>query len=372
MIYLNNAATSYPKPESVIKAFSRSIELPPAGQYRSSTKDTADISDRCRNRLGELAGISETDRIFFTSGSTESLNTAIGGLSIPAEKIITTVTEHNSVLRPLYNLPGIAGDPVLLACDEDGLVPPELFEAEARKGKAGAVVLNHCSNVTGAVQDVKAFGELAEKYGLIFILDASQSLGCMPVKTDEWGVGILCFTGHKSLLGPQGSGGFYVRKGIDLKPLKYGGTGRDSRRLKYGSDYEYEAGTGNMAARAALLAAVEWILEKGLKNIQKQERELSERALFLLSELKGIRVFGRNLKEKGPVLSFCCDKFSPSDISYILQNSYDIVTRAGLMCSPFIHSFIGSGEKGTVRLGFSPFNSNKDIDAVCDALKEII
>ncbi|MCR4656608.1 MAG: aminotransferase class V-fold PLP-dependent enzyme [Lachnospiraceae bacterium] len=373
MIYLNNAATSYPKPKAVTEAFVRAVNAPPCGQFRSSETEGSDIVADCKNLLGELLGIENRDRIYMTSGSTEALNTIIKGLCVPAGQIITTATEHNSVLRPLYNLPDDTGEPFILPCDESGLVAPELFEEEARKGKYRVIVLNHCSNVTGAVQDAAAFGAIAGKYGLIFVLDASQSAGCLPVAADEWQADALAFTGHKSLLGLQGTGGFYVREGVRLKPLKYGGTGLDSSRVRYEEgQYEYEAGTQNIAGIIALSEGIRFILNEGLQNIMRCESELITLLLSLLSEIRGVKIYGSRLKERGPVLSFGMDKLPPADISYILQNSFGIVTRAGFHCSPFIHRYIGSGEKGTVRISVSCFNKREDILALSGALKELI
>ena len=373
MIYLNNAATSWPKPDIVKKTYAEALEALPSGQFRSAlSADDADVFSLCRKRLGSLLGISGTDRIFFASGSTEGLNAILGGLGISADRIVATVTEHNSVLRPLYNLPSIKGEPVLLPCDEKGLVPPELFEEEAKKGRAKALILNHCSNVTGAVQDARAFGEIAKRYGIIFILDVSQSAGCIDIRADEWGVDALAFTGHKSLMGLQGTGGFYVREGLPFIPLKFGGTGLDSSRIRYeDGEYEYEAGTQNSAGIAALSAALKYVTDQGIEAIALKERELSGYLMEALDRLKEVRVLGRGLRERGPVVSLVHDGFAPSDLAYILQNSFDIVTRSGLHCAPLIHKYIGSGDKGTLRVSFSSFNSEAEIDELISALKEI-
>lgn len=373
MIYLNNAATSYPKPDAVINAWQKAIRELPSGQFRSSADaDGADILSCCRNRLGRLLGIADTDRIYFTSGSTEGLNAIIAGLGIEASRIITTATEHNSVLRPLYNLPGIGGSPFLLTCDENGTVSPESLEEKAKNGDFAAFILNHCSNVTGAIQDAGAFGEIAKRYGLIYILDVSQSAGCMEIKADEWGVDALAFTGHKSLMGPQGTGGYYVRDGIKIRPLKYGGTGFDSSRLLYDEDtYEYEAGTLNYPGTEVLSEALRWVSDTGVDSIREKERQLTDCLISELEKTDGIRIFGKDLKDRGPVVSFTSGILPPSDIAYILQNSFGIVTRAGLHCAPLIHDHIGSGNKGTLRVSFSYFNEKEDVDALIAALREM-
>ena len=416
MVYLNNAATSYPKPVCVRETLVRTIDAPPSGQFRSAgISDAGDIMGECRKRLGMLLGIGDTERIHFSSGSTEALNILFGGLDIPPEQIITTVTEHNSVLRPLFNMKG--GAPMLLPCDAEGFVSPALLEEEARKGKAKAVVLNHCSNVTGVVQDAAEFGRIARKYELLFILDVSQSAGCIPICADEWGVSALAFTGHKSLMGVQGTGGFFVREGVPFRPVMFGGTGRDSRVIVYGSEhngreaahvssgaeadshlyvvgygaeakglspehvsadagsdanpYEFEVGTQNMPGIAALSEACGFLLAKGIKQIEAEEKALTEYCVSRLKEIEGVQLIGWGNKSHGPVVSFRSNVLLPADFAYVLQNSFDIVTRAGLHCAPLIHEYIGSGEDGTVRVSFSLFNTREDIDALVEALKEL-
>ena len=387
IIYLNNAATSYPKPSCVRETAARAVSTPPPGQFRDGkATDGEDQSAECRDRLGRLLGIADTDRIRFTSGATESLNRILAGLGIPASQIITTVTEHNSVLRPLYNLPGIAGKPVLLPCDQNGFVDPALLEKEAARTQAKAVVLNHCSNVTGVVQDAEAFGEFARRYGLLFILDASQSAGCMEVDADAWHVDAIAFTGHKSLLGLQGTGGFFVRSGVPFRPVRYGGTGRESEKLLYEEEeYVPDAGTQNMPGIASLASAAGWILEKGVEEIRKTEYDLRSQAVEALRNIQGIRLCGdpacepgkadltgNGSRRCGPVISFRADSLDADDLGYILRSGYGIVTRTGLHCSPLIHPFIGSDRKGTVRISFSPFNTAEDINVLTDALREIL
>ena len=372
-IYLNNAATSYPKPACVTDAILRAVREIPAGQYRSGGgREGADLFSECRRLLGTVLGIGDTERICFSSGSTESMNLLLLGLGICADEIITTVTEHNSVLRPLYNLPGIAGRPVLLPCDKSGAVSPEQFEEEAAKGKAKAVILNHCSNVTGTVQDAKAFGEIAKRYGLLFILDVSQSAGCMEVRTDGWRADAVVFTGHKSLLGLSGTGGYYIREGVPYRPAKFGGTGRESEKLLYDQNVLWQdVGTQNTAGIAALAASCRWILQQGIANIREKERTLAGRACEELASIRGIRVIGPDI-ERGPVVSFTAEGIEPSDLGYILSSGYGIITRTGLHCSPLIHSYIGSSPRGTVRISFSPFTTAEDVTALASALKEIL
>ena len=391
-IYLNNAATSWPKPPCVAEAVQKAVRSVPGSQFRSGDgREGSDIFDGCRQVLGSLLGIADTGRICFSSGSTESMNLLLLGLGIPAEQVITTVTEHNSVLRPLWNLPGIAGRPVLLPCDSDGFVPPESLEREAAKGKARAVILNHCSNVTGAVQDAATFGKIAKRYGLLFLMDVSQSAGCMEVRADEWQADAVVFTGHKSLLGLSGTGGFYVRNGVPYRPAKFGGTGRESRKLVYDETvFWQEAGTQNTVGIYALSAACGWILGQGTGIIRQKEQRLVQRTLEQLAEMGKVHVTGFEIPGKGtaagapkgigalpdtgnrgPVVSFTAEGWESPDLGYILS-SYGIITRTGLHCSPLIHSYIGSSPGGTVRISFSPFTTEGEVDALCEALREIL
>ena len=243
MIYLNNGATSWPKPPAVSEAVQACLSGTPASQFRGgSSIMKKDVEVLCREKLGQLLGIRETERIFFTSGATESMNTVLGGLDYGEKdsSILVTQTEHNSVLRPVYNLEQLREHPVLVVkCTINGIVTEESLEIAVRPDSR-VLIVNHCSNVTGCVQDMEMIREFVKRHGLILIVDVSQSAGCIPVDADKWEADALIFTGHKSLMGIQGTGGFYVRSGIELKPLKYGGTGRNSAQLTYeNKDYEY-------------------------------------------------------------------------------------------------------------------------------------
>ena len=369
MIYLNNAATSYPKPDKVINSIHKALNALPSGQFRSGgILSDDDLFSECRKKLGLVFGIKDVDRIFFSSGSTEGLNQILFGLGFKADEYLTTATEHNSVLRPLYNMG--SGEPVIIPCDKAGIVSPEDIRKCIDKN-IKALVINHCSNVTGAVQDMEAIGQITEEYGLCLILDCSQSAGCMELRIDDWNVSACAFTGHKSLMGMQGTGGFYIKKGIELKPLIYGGTGRDSRVIKYDGDYEYEAGTRNAPGIAGLSAALDFILETGIDVIEKKERQLTDYFIAEISSLSGVKIFGKEIKKRGPVVSIGIDGVKPSDAAYILQNGYDIVTRSGLQCAPLIHKYIGSGEDGVLRFSFSYFTKEEEIKAAVEGIKDI-
>lgn len=375
MVYLNNAATTWPKPAPVLKALSDAAAGLPQGQFRGTGCST-DVFDELKKLLGELFHAQAWERFVLTSGATDSLNCLIRGLGIPADAYCITATEHNSVLRPLYNIPEIAADPgpVVVPCSRYGLVDPNQLEASLRSNTR-VILVSHCSNVTGAVQDLRSIGDIARRHGLFFLVDASQSAGAMPVDIDGCGIDGLVFTGHKSLLGVQGTGGYYADPRLPLIPVRFGGTGRNSRQVMYNlqdpDDLEFETGTQNGPGAAALLAGVRWILGRGVQQIAEQERARMREIYAFLRELPDTDIFGSDELNAGPVMSFRMKTLSPSDTAYILQNAYGIVTRTGLHCSPLIHHFIGSDPEGTVRVSVSPFTTEDDIAQFEAAMREM-
>lgn len=372
MIYLNNAASSFPKPSEVLEAQAAALAAAPESQHRSNAADGGtDATALCRERLSFLLGTSRPERIFFCSGATHALNLLLGGLPQQYRCAVVTATEHNSVLRPLYNSPVFAGRIAIVPCDNAGRVHPAAFEealrAAAERWGPGVAVVNHCSNVTGAIQDAAALARAARSHGFLFLLDAAQSAGSVPLRLDGWGVDMLAFTGHKALLGPAGTGGFFVRDGLRLRPLIYGGTGTDSDKLTYGPDEQapLEAGTQNTPGIAGLLAGVEYALAhpdagKSLRDELKKE----------LDSIPGVRTYGPETGA-GAVLGFNIDGLSPSDAGYILRNEFDIVVRTGLHCSPLIHDAIGAGPRGTVRASFSCLNTPADVRALVQAVRQM-
>ncbi len=384
MIYLNNAATTYPKPRSVNQALVAAWQLPPESPFRSSSfKEGNDVMSVCRKNLGLLLGISNFERIYFSSGATDSINRIFGGLELSGLPVVITSTEHNSVLRPLFNNPILAENIHVVDCDGNGKVSPDDIEsvlAECSKSKnlrnvscSGLLILNHCSNVTGAVQEAKRIGEICHKYGFLFMLDVSQSAGCIPIKADSWGVDLLVFTGHKSLFGPQGTGGYYAIKEIMLKPYLFGGTGLDSSRIVYedSNDYEYEVGTQNIVGIAGLNAGVEYVLGRGIEHIESEEIEKMTRMYDSLSKNPNVTLYGNIQDNRGPVMSFNVKGMKPSDVGYILQNAYDITVRTGLHCSPLIHRALHTEKEGTVRVSISDLTSWSDVEGFLNAVNEI-
>ena len=372
MIYLNNAATTYPKPQCVQEACTAVFHRLPEGQFRSSGSfEAGDIFSACQKRLGKLLGIEETKNIRFTSGSTEALNKILYGLGICASRILTTATEHNSVLRPLYNIPSIKGTPGIVPCNKEGKILPEELEQRITP-EIKAVVVNHCSNVTGCIQNMEAISEIVKKRGLLLIVDVSQSAGCTLVEADGWGADAIAFTGHKSLFGIQGSGGYYIRSGTAFCPMFFGGSGKDSKRLVYEAEnYEYDAGTQNGIGIAALYAASGYLLERGIEKIQREEQEKIRYLYQELSRIPSVILYGNAEENKGPVVSFNINALAASDTAYILQNSYQIVTRAGFHCASLIHAYLGTEKSGTVRVGISDLNTWEEMESLVKAVREI-
>ncbi len=383
MVYLNNSATSFPKPKSVIEAINSSLMSPPENQFRSGSKQGEGNSfETCKNNLGKLLGIKKTNRIFFSSGATDAINRIFFGLGLEKVPIVITSTEHNSVLRPLFNSEKTRSNLHIVDCDERGKVDlnslEKIVQEASKKGNKnsaflGLITLNHCSNVTGAIQDAKAIGKIAHSYGFLFMLDVSQSAGCIPIDIDSWGVDIMVFTGHKALFGPQGTGGYYVREGLFFSPMLYGGTGRDSRQLLYmgQDDFEYEVGTQNLPGIIGLNAGIEYVLKRGVENIFLEEKK---KMRFLYSELKKnpkIKIYGNETENLGPLVSLNIMGLKAKDVGYILENAYSITVRTGLHCSPLIHRALKTQEEGTIRVSISDLTSRGDIQAFINAINEI-
>lgn len=347
MIYLNNAATSFPKAPAVPGTVGAALSAPPPASMRSNAPGE-DVLTGLRRRLGALFHIADWERIFFASSATDAINRVLAG--IRAGSVQAGPENHNSVLRPLMN--GV------LRIEADGKAP-------------ALHILNHCSNVTGEIREPGDVRERLER-GTLLMVDAAQSGGCIPVDVDGWGIDILVFTGHKGLLGPSGTGGYYVRRGIPLRPAQFGGTGRDSRVLKYAEgDWEYEVGTPDTAGLAGLKAGVEYVLEQGVGQICAREGELTRRLVEGLRGIPRVRLYLPEEAAQGPLVSFNIEGLAPADAGYILQNSYGITVRTGLHCAPLVHRLLGTDPAGTVRASLGAFNSAADVDALVGAVGEI-
>ena len=364
-IYLNNAATSWPKPDCVAGAMAEALENLPGDAGRGGIRDFH-IFDQVRKELADLMGIGCPERIALGSNSTWGLNQAVFGFSLePGDKVLTTKAEHNAVLRPLYRLEKQGIQVIYLDVDETGRMEPEMWKKALEKYSPRLCALIHASNVTGAVNDAETLTAMAKAAGAAMLLDISQSLGWIPVKLEKWGVDMAAFTGHKYLLGPQGTGGLYVRQGLTLRPYVLGGTGvkSDLREMPEEMPLHLEAGTGNEPSYHGLLAALQWAAENPLK------KEKTEEILEYLKE--GLETLGcRVIRPKPPVtpvVSFTVPGWHPGEAGDILSGSYDIICRTGLHCSPRIMENLETPE-GTIRLSLSRFTEKADADRVLEAV----
>ena len=364
-IYLNNAATSWPKPERVASAMAEALKNLPGDAGRGGIRDF-NIFDQVRKELAALMGIGCSERIALGSNSTWGLNQAVFGFPLePEDTVLTTKAEHNAVLRPLYRLEKEGIQVIYLDVDKTGRMEPEMWKKALEKYRPRLCALIHASNVTGAVNDAETLTAMAKAAGAAMLLDISQSLGWISVKLEKWGVDMAAFTGHKYLLGPQGTGGLYVRPGLTLRPYVLGGTGvkSDLREMPEEMPLHLEAGTGNEPSYHGLLAALRWTAENPLKK--EKTEEILEYLKESLEKL-GCRVI-RPKPPVTPVVSFTVPGWHPGEAGDILSGSYDIICRTGLHCSPRIMENLETPE-GTIRLSLSRFTEKADADRVLEAV----
>jgi len=376
-IYLDNAATSFPKPERVYKAMDDYLRHTGVSAGRGAYK-LALAADRivyeARSHLARLFNIKDVSRIVFTFNVTEALNLAIKGLLKEGDHVITTSLEHNAVWRPLKKLERQKRVKITaLSCPAGG--PFSLRDLqEAIRPETKMIVMLHASNVTGALMPAEEVGKIARKKGIAFLVDAAQTAGAYPIDVEAMNIDLLAFTGHKGLMGPQGTGGLYIREGFEPEPLIEGGTGSESileEQPRILPD-RYEAGTQNVAGLAGLKAAVEFLLETGVENIRKKELELLEYLQEGLKSIPGLETYGPpDVTSKVGVVSFNLASVSAGELAYVLDEVYGIMVRSGLHCAPCAHRSIGTLERGTVRVSLGYFNTRDDINALLAALQDI-
>ena len=371
-IYLNNAATSYPKPPEVNEVLASHLTREPCDAGRVGfERQREDVASICRQRLAALFGVEDPAHIVFTSGATESLNLALSGSDLSGH-VVTTAIEHNSVLRPLRRLQEERGlDVTVVDCDANGSVPPSEIERAIRPDTS-AIVVNHCSNVTGAVLDLEAIGRIALEHGALFIVDASQSAGVEPIDVRRQSIDLLAFAGHKSLYGVPGIGGLYIHQAMSLRPLKVGGTGirSDLPHQPREMPLYYEAGTANMLGIATLSAGVDFVLRQGVGAIGAKKKQHIERLRAELSKVPGTVLYAPDVTSThAGVLCFNIEGVSPEEVGYVLEESFGIVVRAGLHCAPLIHRALGSYPAGSVRVSPSYFTTHDEIDHLVSAVR---
>lgn len=375
MIYLDNAATSRRKPQEVIDAVVFAMtSLGNAGRGTTEAAlDAARTIYGARDKIAGFFGVKNPKQVVFTANSTESLNIAIHGLIKPGDHVISSVMEHNSVLRPLYEREEAGAELTLIECDGKGRLLTDDIEKNIRDNTR-AIVLTHGSNLTGNVNDIEAVGRIAKAHGLLFIVDASQTAGVLPIDVEKMNIDVLCFTGHKSLLGPQGTGGMCVREGLEIEPLKRGGSGVDTYNRRHPSEMPtaLEAGTLNGHGIAGLSAAIDFIEKTGIDEIREKEQSLMKRFVEGVRDIPGVKLYGDfDAEVRCPVVALNIGNADSSEISDILSMDYDIATRPGAHCAPEMHESLGTVDQGAVRFSMSYFNTGEEIDAAIRAVREI-
>lgn len=375
MIYLDSSATSFLKPPQVAEAVFRSFNtIGNAGRgAHAPTLNASRLIYDTREKLAALFGTPDPSRIAFTCNATEALNIAIHGAIHPGEHVITTACEHNSVLRPLYLKEKEGTELTIIPADQKGRIRYDLLESSV-KSNTSAIVLTHASNLSGNVTDLAFVSNFAKKHGLLLIVDASQTAGSLPINVVKMGIDILCFTGHKGLFGPQGTGGLYVREGLTLLPLKSGGSGIHSFDRQHPTDMPtaLEAGTLNGHGIAGLNAGLDYILSTGVKNIHAKEISLARRFVNGISDISDLKLYGDiDAPLRTPIISLNIGNMSSASVSDILWEDYEICVRAGAHCAPLMHKTFGTEKQGAVRFSFSCFNTEAEIDTAIRAMHEI-
>ena len=376
MIYLDNAATTLQKPPQVIEAVAEamySLGNSARGTSSGSLKASRTVYE-ARVKIAELLGCPNADHVVFTCNSTEALNIAINGTIFPGDHVISTDLEHNSVLRPLYRLEAEQGVELsFVPADANGYVSYDDFEALIRPNTK-VMVCNHASNLTGGMIDLARVSRIARQKGILLIADASQTAGCIPVDMGRLGADILCFTGHKGLLGPQGTGGMCIREGVAIRPLKVGGTGVHSYSKEQPSEYptRLEAGTLNSHGIAGLSAAVDFIRETGISTISLKENTLMRRFYEGVVQIEGVTVYGDfSASQRTAIVALNIRDYDSGAVSDELSEKYDIATRPGAHCAPRLHRALGTKAQGAVRFSFSWFNTEAEIDEAIRAVEEL-
>ena len=375
MIYFDNAATTLHKPQEVIDAVIKAMtSMGNAGRGNTSASmEASHIIFDTRENLAKFFNIKDSSRIAFTCNSTEALNIAIKGALTTGDHVITTMLEHNSVLRPLYEMENKGVELSIIQADKLGNISYDEIQSLI-KNNTKSIVCTHGSNLTGNLVDIEKIGKICKEHNLLFIVDVSQTAGVFPIDVEKMNIDILCFTGHKSLLGPQGTGGIFVKEGIEVTPLKSGGTGilTYSKTQPSIMPTHLEAGTLNGHGIAGLNAGIEFINKIGMKKIREKEENLMWRFYNKVKELPHIKIYGDfSKKERCPIVTLNIDNYDSGDIAEELLN-YGVATRAGGHCAPLMHEALGTIEQGAVRFSFGYFNTEEEVDEVIKIIKNII
>lgn len=376
MIYFDNAATTLHKPHEVIEAVVHAMTT--AGNASRGTHTGSLAASRTvyetRKKIADFFHCSRADHVIFTSNSTEALNIAICGTLGKGDHIISTDLEHNSVLRPLYHLEEQGASLTFLSANKKGCIDYDDFKRSI-KPNTKAIVCTHASNLTGNVLDIERIGRIAKAHNLLFIVDASQSAGCIEINMETMNIDILCFTGHKGLLGPQGTGGLCIHESVEIRPFKHGGSGIHSYEKGQPQVYpaRLEAGTLNSHGIAGLCAAINYINTITIPVIAKKEQELLWHFYKGICNIPEIHIYGDfDTKERAAILSLNIEGYDSGTASDLLSQEYDIATRPGAHCAPRMHQALGTTETGAVRFSFSSFNTMEEVETAIQALKELV
>ena len=375
MIYLDNAATSLHKPETVADAVYKVLVSGSVGNAARGSNEASlqalRLAVETRSRLGELFGYPHPNQVAFSMNATDSLNMAIQGLFEPGDHVITTQMEHNSVLRPLYRKEKEGVELTIVPCDERGRLCLDVLQGSIRPDTK-ALVCTHASNLTGNVNDLEKLGSLCHENGTLFVVDAAQSAGLLPIDMERMQIDVLCFSGHKGLLGPQGMGGICVREGVKLKPFRVGGTGIRTFDKEQPDEMPtlLEAGTLNMTGIAGLLAGVEYVLEKGTDAIFRQADAYARAFYEGVRNLPGIQVYGDfEAALRTPVVTLNLKDYDSAAVADELMQRFDIAVRSGGHCAPLMHKALKTGKQGAVRFSFSHFNTMEEVQEAVKAMR---
>jgi len=376
MIYLDNAATTWPKPEVVYQAVDsclRQCSGNPGRGNHGSARGANYILYEAREALAALFNINNPNQIIFTYNGTDALNMALLGRLRPGDSVVTTAMEHNAVARPLRYLETIGINVHIVPCNHTGKLDLVAMKSVLKSGRK-TIVMSHASNVTGTIMPIYEVGKLAAKYQACFIVDAAQTAGVEDIDVESCAIDMLAFSGHKGLLGPQGTGGLYVRNGSDLTPLRYGGTGSFSEfdiQPEFLPD-KLESGTTNTPGISGLLQGINFIRDIGIRNIRAKECQLAQQLISGLKNIKNVVVYGPELAhERTAVVSFTVGEMDSSLVAHRLDMEFDIACRAGLHCAPWAHRCIGTLQKGVIRFSPGYFNTTDEIMQAIKAIEHI-
>ena len=375
MIYLDNAATTMHKPQCVIDAVvSAMSSMGNAGRGANEASLSASrIIYDTREKLCRLFGGTDPKQIAFTNNSTESLNIAVKGLLNPGDHVITTVLEHNSVLRPLYEMESKGVKLTIVKSDREGRLDISRI-GEAVCDETKMIICTNGSNLTGNYVDIEAVGKIARTHGVLFVVDASQTAGVFPIDVEKMNIDVLCFTGHKGLLGPQGTGGLYVSEGVAVRPLKCGGTGVQTYNKSQPAKMPtaLEAGTLNGHGIAGLHAALEYLEETGIDRIRAREQELMWKFYEGVKDIPKVTVYGDfSERERCPIVLLNIGEYDSGEVSDALLTDYGISTRPGGHCAPLMHEALGTKEQGAVRFSFCHYNTDEEVETAIRAINEL-